>query len=300
MRYKPWTLELYKSAGKLTGISPLMIENAVRDLGGGLWANYIMVGADAGLRKAGILQDIPKADQEWIQSIPGIRALFSREPTGYRSKSVNDYIERYKDVSMADQGWKTLMKQGQHEQAKEFLKEHPEAMFAKVAQKLSDEMGGIRRERNKIMYDRNMPSEAKRQRLDSLDNKMVGMAKAALAFFDPKVVKAIDIPDLSRLDAKTDIKQYYDRIAIPVLERFEALRSKLEKAPDTIDKQVLRREILQELKDYVPLTKSAPLVRNESPYAKPTRKERAAYQQAFGTTKKPRPGEMTGYRLRGE
>ena len=158
LRAKPWTTATAKAISKYApiSISPVQVEHFIRTWGGGLGANYYLPGVDVILRKAGVLEDIPQPAREKIQSVWGVRSFFTQNPTGYRAKSVNDFFERYHEVVQADAGWKSLWNAGQKEDLDKFLAAHPEAMFARVANKYIGEMGKIKKERNVIHPNKTM------------------------------------------------------------------------------------------------------------------------------------------------
>ena len=158
LRAKPWTTATAKAISKYApiSISPVQVEHFIRTWGGGLGANYYLPGVDVILRKAGVLEDIPQPTREKIQSVWGVRSFFTQNPTGYRAKSVNDFFERYQEVVQADAGWKALWNAGQKEDLDKFLAAHPEAMFARVANKYIGEMGKIKKERASIHLNKTM------------------------------------------------------------------------------------------------------------------------------------------------
>jgi|GEM_PF-2784483 len=311
LRGKPWTMELSKAFSKHIGkhldISPAMFEHWVRTLGGGLWANYMLPTADLTLRKIGVLEDIPKPKGDLLNEIPGIRAFFSRMPTGHRSKSVNDFFERYGAVIQADQGWKKLWKDGDIKAANEFLKDHPEAIFAKVAHRTMKEMGDIRSERTKIYQSNTLSPESKRKALDRLDDRMMTLARSAGTYMNPDIAKSVTLPATRTIDGAMDIKQYYERISIPTFEKYQEMKGKLPKLADMSDTdkrdKMLLGEIKQEMKDFLPLQKkpeSTRPTRPDSIYDKPTRKERAEWQQTYGPGARVKKGLATGFRLKPE
>ncbi|MEW6385894.1 MAG: strawberry notch-like NTP hydrolase domain-containing protein [Thermodesulfobacteriota bacterium] len=225
MRAKPWTTETAKAFsrhfGEPLGISPVMMEHFIRTLGGGLGANYFLPGVDLALRKAGVWEDIPKPAQDAIQQIWGVRAFFTRTPTGNRAKSVNDFFEHYQAAVQADQGWKVLWQQGKAGDLDKFLKEHPEAIFARVARLEMAQMGKLRKERDTIYAAKNLTPEEKQKKLDKIDAQLVVIARRANTFMDPAAAEKVGMPSRS-LPGKghkpIDAKQYY-QVAAEATER---------------------------------------------------------------------------------
>ena len=207
LRAKPWTTATAKAISKYApiSISPVQVEHFIRTWGGGLGANYYLPGVDVILRKAGVLEDIPQPARDKIQNVWGVRSFFTQNPTGYRAKSVNDFFERYHEVVQADAGWKSLWNAGQKEDLDKFLAAHPEAMFARVANKYIGEMGKIKKERTSIHLNKTMDPDQKKAKLDVLDEKIVTLARAGNAFMSQKVAESLKMP--SRFTTEDGIRQ---------------------------------------------------------------------------------------------
>jgi len=320
MRSKPWTTELAKAASKyfgplaapLTGeLSPVKVEHLIRTMTGGLGANFFLPGIDVALRKAGVLEDIPQPEQDWIQNVWGVRALFTKPPVGYRAKSVGDFFETYQKTVQADQGWKNLWNTGNLDKLDAFLKDNPEAMFARVARKQMAELGKIKKERNAIHLSKTLSSEQKKVRLDALDEKITQQVKAANALMDPEVAKAVGMPSRFKRDAwggrkSLDLDGYYKFTVESVGDAYEGMQKeipRLLRMDDASRQRFLIKAIRQARAEYQPLLKKAEDVlkpyRFKNLLDNPTRKERAAWQQIFGVRKIP-PGAASGYRLKEE
>lgn len=302
LRAKPWTTATAKAVSKLAqpmiDISPVQVEHFIRSWTGGLGANYFLPGVDTVLRKAGVLEDIPQPTQEKIQSVWGVRSFFTRTPTGYRAKSVNDFFERYQDIVQADAGWKALWNAGQKEELDRFLAAHPEAMFARVARKYIDEMGKIKKERTAIHLRKALTADQKKEKLDLLDEKIVKLAKSANAFMSQEVAETLKMP--SRFTTETgirksmDLNDYYKMVAESTFDAFEEVR----KDPRFFAMDAEARNnrlvaILRQMRDeYQPVKKGRreldevmKLFRFKSLFDKPTRRQRAEWSNIFG----PRP-----------
>lgn len=197
MRAKPWTTETAKAWGKhfgdTTGISPVMMEHFIRSMAGGLGANYVLPFVDVSLRKAGVLKDIPQPAQDAIQRVWGARAFFSKEPTGYRARSVSEFFENYQDIVQAEAAWKLLLKDGQKDEAAKQLRSHPEIIFAGAARKAISQMGELRRQRDTVYGDANLTPTQKKEKLDTIDHRLLAIAQNAHTFMDPTVAKKIGL-----------------------------------------------------------------------------------------------------------
>ncbi|NLI81403.1 MAG: hypothetical protein GX443_06905 [Deltaproteobacteria bacterium] len=231
LRSKPWTSEAAKffssRFGKYAGISPVMFENHVRSLFGGIGASYVLPMIDFAMRKTGVAKDIPKMDEPVYQSLPFIRALISREAGGFKSKASSDFYENAAKSYTADQGWKALWKRGQIEDAMRMLREHPEAVFAGSARKAMSDPSRIRREREAILADPKMTGDRKRARAAELDSRVDVIVGVQQALMNPRVMERIRAPFIDKLQrsgpTKKDIDSYYDFLNEPVLRAARAV-----------------------------------------------------------------------------
>jgi len=303
LRSKPWTSSLAKAisahGGNLIGLSPVKVEHFVRSFSGGLGANYYFPGADILLRKAGVLEDLPNPQQDAIERAFGIRALFTKPPAGYRAKSVGDFFENVQGATQADQGWKLLWNTGSMNKLDAFLKDNPEAMFARVARKQMAELGKIKKERNAIHLSKALTSEQKKAKLDALDEKIVTLARAGNALMDPAVAEAVKMPARKGMDFDS-YKQMTSEFVGDAYDIIQKNLPKIVRMEEAQRQRYLIKVIRQAREDYKPiLKKPKDATKPESPYAKPTRAERASWQSVMGFGKA-KPGEATGYRLKEE
>jgi len=241
---------LAKAIGKYTGptlnISPVKFENFIRSWGAGLGYNYFFIGIDHWMKKAGILDDIPEPQKDFLHDTMGIRAFFTKPPTGYRAKSTNDFMEIYQDIVRADQGWKHYVKTKDIDKAASFLQENPEAIYARVARNLISDVGDIRKERDVIFQDRVLNPDQKRARLDELDSKIVDIARIGNAFMNEDMAKAIKLPPMRQ---GQEIKTYYEMIAGATNKAF----AMAQKNPALMeDKKRLAQVIQQEINTWRP------------------------------------------------
>jgi hypothetical protein len=314
LRAKPWTSELAKAISRHTPammeLSPVKVEHFVRSMTGGLGANYFFPGIDVLLRKTGALEDIPQPTKDTIERIWGVRAFFTKPPTGYRAKTVNDFFEAYQKAIQADQGWKLLWNSGSMDKLDKFLADNPEAMFARVARKKVDELGKIKKERNSIYLSKTLTSEQKRTKLDALDEKIVQVAKVGQALMDPEVAQALQMPPRFKTEAGTrksvDLDEYYKMTVESVGDAYDSIQKdlpRLLRMDEAQRQRYLIKTIRQAREDYQPVLKKPEDVMKPYRFSnlldKPTRAERAAWQHIMGF-RKISPGFMTGYRMKPE
>jgi hypothetical protein len=303
LRSKPWTTPLAKAisahGGNLIGLSPVKIEHFVRSFSGGLGASYYFPGADLLLRKAGILEDLPNPQQDAIERAFGVRALFAKPPAGYRAKSVGDFFENVQNATRADQGWKLLWNTGSMDKLDAFLKDNPEAMFARVARQQMAELGKIKNERTVIHLSKTLTAEQKRARMDALDERIVTLARAGNALMDPAVAEAVKMPSRKGMDFETYKKASVEFVG----DAYDIIQKNLPKLVHMEEAQRQRyliKIIRQAREDYKPLLKkpeSAP--KPSSPFDKPTRAEKARWQSVMGFGRIP-VGGASEYRMREE
>ncbi len=224
LRTKPWTSETAKAVGKLADISPVQLEHFIRQWTGGLGANYFLPGIDLVLRKTGVIEDIPKPAEDKIHKVWGVGTFFTKPPTGWRAKSVNDFFEKYQEVLLADQGWKTLWQSGDTARLEKFLAEHPEAMYARVARKLMDEISKVKKDRQAIYASKTLTPEQKREKLDALDARVVEIARLGNAFMSEEAARAVKMPPRRRTEMGVSQpvapEDYYELTAQPIYSAF--------------------------------------------------------------------------------
>lgn len=249
LRAKPWTTETAKAVGRLTDISPVQMEHFIRQWTGGLGANYFLPGIDLLLRKTGMVEDIPQPAQDKIQQVWGVRTFFTKPPTGWRAKSVNDFFERYQEVLLADQGWKTLWQSGDKARLEQFLEEHPEAMYARVARKIMDELSKVKKERQQVYASKALTPEQKRVKLEALDARVVELARLGNAFMSTEAAATVKMPPSYRLEQGIRKpwrpEDYYELTARQTYEAFKQFQGRRWQDMDRDDRDTLVETLLR-------------------------------------------------------
>jgi len=269
LRSKPWTSEAAKffsrNFGKYVGISPVMFEQHVRNIFGGLGSNYALPMFDFALRKIGAAPDISKPDEKWYHQTPFIRSLFSKEPTGYRSKQANEFFENYTSAFTADQGWKTLWKHGQFEDAAQMIADNPQAVFARVVRKQMTVLGNLRKERDVILRDATLDGTQKRTKLGALDSQIDTVMAVNTAMMHPQVMDTIKAPAVTAIKktgkAEKDVEKYYEFANQPVAKAYEKITTdwkRLEGLGPSERSAEISRIIKEQQKSYVPPSKGSP------------------------------------------
>ena len=314
LRAKPWTTELARAWGRhfgeATGISPVMMEHFIRTLGGGLGANYLLPGVDVILRKAGVLQDMPKPAQDAIERVWGVRAFFSKQPTGYRARSVADFFEKYQDVVQAEAAWRMLLKAGKLAEAEKYLQSHPEIMFARVARKAISRMGDLKVQRDNIYNDAKLTPEQKRAKLDQIDAQLLAISQKANVFMDPKVGAKVGLPSRKQSGQEMkDLDQYINLLLSPADRAFKKLMLQWP-AVAQMDESKRRDRIVHAIRTELRLFKEEmerkaqdqkmQALRPRSIWDRATKEERERALEIYGTFIKVPTLWKTGFRLKRE
>lgn len=166
MRYTPYTSEVAKEVGQLVKVSPIKLENWVRDWSGSLGYTAIK-GLDPLLEK----EDVPEVGKKWYQVTPGIRGFIARDPYGSSSKTTNQFYDHYEEATQKATGYKLLI-QKDIKEAKLYLKKNYVAIRSvKKARKVAGRISDLRKRQHKIM-ESGMASEKKRSEIDLIDREI--------------------------------------------------------------------------------------------------------------------------------
>jgi len=159
MQFTPQTSEVAKGIGKVTGTSPMKIDNTIRGMTGGLG------------RIVTDVIDIPLKDKNapakaW-QETPIIRSMVN--VAGKSSQSVNDFWDRYQEVSTKMNGWKAGGQKPTVQEQKDFAR----------LSSVSKELKAISDAEKKTESSKLSP-EKKREILDGLQNKYQAVTRKAM------------------------------------------------------------------------------------------------------------------------
>jgi hypothetical protein len=155
LRYTPYTTETAKEIGRLTNISPIKIENWVRDWTGTLGSTTIQA------MNALYEDEAPEVGRDWYETFPAIKGFIAREPIGAASKYVNQFYDILQKTIEADAGYKLLL-ENDREEARKFRKAHLKDMkFKNLAARISRDLSDMRKARDQIVERKGMTSERK-------------------------------------------------------------------------------------------------------------------------------------------
>jgi len=181
MRFTPYTTEMAKKVGKLTDVSPIMLENWVRNWGGTLSMEsmrYMDVFLEDDL--------ISRVERKWYEATPGLKGFIARDPIGGASVDVEHFYNNLEEVTQAEAGYKVLNKTNRKEALKWFEKYKVEIKTAGEALRVSKNLAALRKEINHIIDAPDMTSEEKREKIDVLSKKITEKARYFNKYYNDK------------------------------------------------------------------------------------------------------------------
>jgi len=172
MRYTPYTSEAAKTIGGIVNLSPIKLENWIRDWSGSL--GYTTVAALDPLLES---KKIPEVGKNWYEVTPGIRGFIARDPRGSSSKTTNKFYDYLEKTAQTQAGHKVLLKADQAEAAKYFAKNRIHITSAKRARADATRIAKLRKHQYNIMAHPTMSSERKREEVDKVNRQISVIAE---------------------------------------------------------------------------------------------------------------------------
>ena len=174
-QYTDKTSELTKEFSDLTGFSPLKVEHIVTSLGAGVMRDFLTV-FDMTTKN--------NAPAKEKGEIPVARGIIAREPIGYNSKSVQDFMDQFEELSQKYNTFKKIERENP-ERADEYAEKHEKELDLYEELKASNkEIREISREINSIARDEDMSPKEKQKEIRELKKEMTSTAKEALGVFE--------------------------------------------------------------------------------------------------------------------
>jgi len=171
MRYTPFTSEAAKTLGQIVNLSPVMIENWIRDWSGSL--GYTAVAALDPLLES---KKVPEVGKKWYEATPGIRGFIARDPRGSSSKTTNKFYDYLEKASQTEAGHKLLLKSDRVEAKKYFDENKQHILAAKRARKDATAIANLRKQQYRVM-DSMKSSEQKRIEIDEINRRISDVAE---------------------------------------------------------------------------------------------------------------------------
>lgn len=191
MQYTDYTTETAKALGRATsfvsesmganpadaGISPIVIENYVRQWTGGLGFNVLKL-VDKGLRETGVVPDPPKVE-DTLSDIPFVKSFVIRYPSA-GAQPIADFHDRYNQVKKIQNSVEQLYEEGEFERAEEIISLDPAAEYDLDATRamIAEQTSYIRRLVK--IPDEDIPPAEKRQLIDETYMIMIEAAEMQL------------------------------------------------------------------------------------------------------------------------
>jgi hypothetical protein len=162
-RYRDGTPEALKALGKLTGVSPLLMEHFVRGYTSQLGVHLLMLANPLVAGATGNEEgDKPSAK---ASSTPLIGGLFQREGRYI----VDRAYDQWKDINEARKGYADLVARGKRAEAMEFAQRHADLLTMKDAAGLfRQELGQMSAQERAIRQHPTMPQERKDRMIEQL------------------------------------------------------------------------------------------------------------------------------------
>jgi hypothetical protein len=177
-QYTQNTSEIAKITGKMLGYSPAKIENLVRGYFAGL-GTYAMQATDKVLEGTGIIPKFEKPTATGADMV-GLKAFVVRDPVGSSGVSVDRFYKKRDEAVKAYNHVKDLAEAGKKEQAREYLRDNPEARLHSEYEALARTLSEIRKKRKEIYESDTLTGDEKREKIQKLDNLSTDVAQKGL------------------------------------------------------------------------------------------------------------------------
>jgi hypothetical protein len=171
MQYGPQTSGVAVQVGRMTGISPLMIDHVIRGTAGTVGGEIAklpdrLVGANA------------REETKWTEA-PFIRSLFTQPMRN--SESLDRFYEIAERTNREKNGFEVQRKGGQNAEPGKDVK------FAGIFESAAENLSELRKARAAIQQNPNLTRAEKRRQMDAIDEKMIDAARDALRKYDGKL-----------------------------------------------------------------------------------------------------------------
>lgn len=173
-----YTTEIAKVIGSALRYSPAKIENLILGYTGGLgrYALGIIDRVLVGTRAV----KIPPRPTPSFSDLPIIKAFLVREPEGSASESVNRIYTMYGEIGGQVTYVRKLVKDGDKEKARAFVREHPEIVHATTLNAAIDTFTEINRARDIILNSDYLNPDQKKQKIKKLNELQTKIAQKVL------------------------------------------------------------------------------------------------------------------------
>ena len=172
MQYGPQTSGIANQVGKMTGISPLIVDHIIRGTTG-------TVGGELAKVPDKIVSFFTGGDNreltKWTEAA-FIRSLFTQPMRN--SETIDRFYEVFEQTSRTKNGFEARRKGGQDVEPDKDVK------FAELLRSAAQNLSELRKERVAVQQNTNLTPGEKRANMDEVDKKMVDIARTALKKYD--------------------------------------------------------------------------------------------------------------------
>lgn len=172
-QYSKYDTGTSKALGKIFGISPSKIENLVQGWAGGSgryalsFSDYVLGFKRGELRKPKELSDVPL-----------IKGFVARSPIGGQSQSVNQFYTKKREIDTLYNTFNKFRKEDK-EKAKNLKEKNPQLSLSPKLRKFSTKIRSIDKRIEKIISEKDMNENEKRQAIRDLEESKTALAREA-------------------------------------------------------------------------------------------------------------------------
>jgi hypothetical protein len=182
-----YTSETAKVIGQALNYSPAKIDNLITGYTGGL-GKYAVSALDNILKGTKIV-NVPTAPSLALEDMPVIKAFMIRPVSGSNSESVNRIYNLYGIAEPERAYANKLVKNGQEQQASDYVKKHPDILTAKILTSATTQFSDMNTAIKNIRNSRDLSADEKKAKIDAIQNLETDLAERTLQYLKDNPVK---------------------------------------------------------------------------------------------------------------
>lgn len=174
---EPWTGATAVEVGNILGVSPKRIEHAVEGYFGTL-GTYVLGASDIVMRR---MLDYPAQPTTKLEEWPVVKSFYRGDEPPKNTKYLTEFYDLLKEVEQTYASIQEARKTGDRDRVRELRDENMELLRTRSMMEGSrDQLSAINRRMRRILYDKDMTGDEKREELDELTAKKNSVAKRAI------------------------------------------------------------------------------------------------------------------------
>ncbi len=174
---EPWTGATAVEVGNILGVSPKRIEHAVEGYFGTL-GTYVLGASDIVMRR---MLDYPAQPTTKLEEWPVVKSFYRGDEPPKNTKYLTEFYDLLKEVDETYNSIQEARKTGDWDRVLELRDENTELLRTRSMMEGSrDQLSAINRRTRRILYDKDMTGDEKREELDELTAKKNSVAKRAI------------------------------------------------------------------------------------------------------------------------